>query len=190
MELPMKLPALVRQRALANGVAGQAWLDGLAEVVAALAEGWGLELGDALGGGTASYVVGATDRSGRACVLKVGMPLDLDDAEAFARSVRVHQLAQGRGCAELVEHDASAPAMLLERLGQYLDERAMPYVGFWNATAATSRGFWRPLAVDVGLPTGADKAAWRAQYIATTWAVLGRPCGRAVIDRASALCDK
>ena len=38
MELPMKLPALVRQRALANGVAGQAWLDGLAEVVAALAE--------------------------------------------------------------------------------------------------------------------------------------------------------
>ena len=118
------------------------------------------------------------------------MPLDMDDADAFARSVRVHQLAQGRGCAELVEHDASAPAMLLERLGPNLHELAMPLRRVLDAIATTLRGFWRPVAADVGLPTGADKAAWLAQYIATTWAVLGRPCGRAVIDRALALCEK
>ena len=80
--------------------------------------------------------------------------------------------------------------MLLERLGPNLHERAMPLRRVLDAIATTLRGFWRPLAVDVGLPTGADKAAWLAQYIATTSAVLGRPCGRAVIDRASALCEK
>ena len=190
MELPLKVPVLVRQRALANGVAGQGWLDGLPEVVAALAERWGLELGDALGGGTASFVVAATDASGRACVLKVGMPLDMDDGDAFARSVRVHQLANGRGCAELLDHDSSGPAMLLERLGPNLDELAMPLPQVLDAIAKTLRDFWGPVAPDVGLPTGADKATWLADYIATTWAALGRPCSRPVVDRAIALCEK
>ena len=190
MELPLKVPVLVRQRALANGVAGQGWLDGLPEVVAALAERWGLELGDALGGGTASFVVAATDASGRACVLKVGMPLDMDDGDAFARSVRVHQLANGRGCAELLDHDSSGPAMLLERLGPNLDELAMPLPQVLDVIVTTLRAFWRPVPPEEGLPSGADQAAWLADYIATTWAALGRPCSRPVVDRAIALCEK
>jgi streptomycin 6-kinase len=190
MELPLNVPALVRQRALANGVAGQGWLDGLPDVVAALAKRWDLELGEALGGGTASYVVAATNGSGRACVLKVGMPLDMDEGDAFARSVRVHELANGRGCAELLAHDTSAPAMLLERLGPNLDDLAMPLPRVLDTIATTLRDFWRPVAPDVGLPTGSDKAAWLAHYMATTWEALGRPCSRPVIHRALAFCEK
>ena len=50
------------------------------------------------------------------------MPLDMDEHDTFVRSVRAHQLAEGRGCAELLEHDMSVPAMLLERLGPNLAE--------------------------------------------------------------------
>ena len=67
---------------------------------------------------------------------------------------------------------------------------AMPLPQVLEATVTTLRDFWRPVAPDVGLPTGANKAAGLAQYIATTWAALGRPCRRAVIDRALALCEK
>ena len=85
-----------------NGAAGQRWLEALPDVVAGLALRWRLELGEAFGGGTAGYVVAATDDVGRACVLKVAMPLDMNEHDDFARSVHAHELAAGRGCAELL----------------------------------------------------------------------------------------
>lgn len=190
MELSFKVPVLVQLRALSNGVAGQAWLNGLPEVVAGLAERWGLELGEGLEGGTASYVVTATDGSGRACVLKVGMPLEMDDADAFTRSVRVHQLADGRGCAELLDHDPSVSAMLLERLGPNLEEVGLSLPEIFDAITTTLGEFWRPVGPEAALPTGADKAAWLARYITATWTALGCPCPQPVIDRALALCEK
>jgi streptomycin 6-kinase len=190
MEFSLRVPVLVQQRALANGVAGRAWLHALPEVVTVLAERWCLELEGALEGGTASYVVAATDNSGQRCVLKVGMPLEMDDSDAFGRSVKVHQLANGRGCAELLDHDLSAPAMLLERLGPNLDKLGMPLPAVFDAITTTLGQFWRPVGPEAGLPTGADKAAWLARYITATWTALGRPCPRAVIDRALALCEK
>jgi streptomycin 6-kinase len=135
-------------------------------------------------------VAAATDRSGRACVLKVAMPLETDDGDEFGRSVLVHQLADGRGCAELFDHDLAAPAMLLERLGPNLAELGLPLGQLLEAVATTLRQFWRPVAADCGLPTGADKAVWLAAYITTSWQELGRPCGREVIDRALAYCDE
>ncbi len=190
MEFPLSVPELVHQRALANGAAGRRWLERLPELVSALAARWDLRLGQTLDGGTASYVVTATDGVGRACVLKLGMPLDTDEPDAFARSVRVHQLADGRGCAKLFDHDLSIPAMLLERLGPNLHDLKLPLPRVLDVIAATLHDFWRPVGPDSHLPTGADKAAWLARYVDTTWMALGRPCDRAVIDRAIALCDR
>jgi len=102
----LDVPDLVVQRASRNGAAGQRWLARLPTVVAELADRWGLVLTVPFAGGTASYVVAATDASGRECVLKVAMPLDMNDREVFARSVRAHRLAAGRGCAQLLAHDA------------------------------------------------------------------------------------
>lgn len=155
-----------------------------------LRERWGLELGAPLHGGTASYVVTATDRSGRPCVLKVAMVLDMDEEKTFGRSVRVHQLAHGRGCAELLAYDHSARAMLLERLGANLDAVEMPLPQLLETIAVTLQSFWRPVAEDVDLPTGSEKAAWLARSITTSWEELGRPCDLEVIDRAVAYCDK
>jgi streptomycin 6-kinase len=201
----LEVPELVRQRAMANGRAGRQWLAGLPDAVRTLAERWDLDLetGTPFRGGTAGFVVAATDRSGRACVLKIAMPLDMEDREAFSRAVVVHRLAAGRGCAELLDHDPAVPAMLLERLGPNLDDLGMAVPRVLETVAATLRGFWRPVhdvGADLGagagagvagaLPTGAEKAAWLAGYVVRSWEELGRPCPRAVVDRAVAYCDE
>jgi len=173
---------------LATGAAGRAWLAELPELVSTLAEQWGLTLGAAFSGGTASYVTAATDSSGRACVLKVAMPQAVDGDDGFARSVRVHRLAGGRGCAELLAQHDGARAMLLERLGPNLDDLAMPLAQLLQTIASTLQTFWRPVDSGVDLPTGAAQAASLADHIESTWAALDEPCPRAVIDRALEYC--
>ena len=166
------------------------WLAELPHVVAELAQRWGLELGETFTGGTAGYVVAATDSSGRACVVKIAMPLDMNDRDTFARSVRAHELAAGQGCAEIYAHDASAPAMLLEHLGPNLAELGLAIPAILEAIAATLQSFWRPVTVDEGLRSGPDQARWLARYIAETWDDLGQPCERAVIDQALRFCAR
>jgi Transposase, Mutator family len=103
---PIDVPDLMRQRVSSNGAAGARWLADLPDVVADLSRRWGLTLGAAFSGGTAGYVVEATDSSGRACVLKITMPPDIDEHDSFVRSVRAHELAAGKGCAELLTPNA------------------------------------------------------------------------------------
>lgn len=188
---PLVVPELVRQRAAADGLAGRRWLDELPEVVAGLADRWGLELGQAFEGGTASFVAEATDPAGRACVLKVAMPLDSDAGDAFSRSVLVHRLAAGRGCVALLAHDEAAAAMLLERLGPNLHALGLPLLEVLEAIVRTLRTFWRPAdEAASALPSGADQAAWLADHITSSWDELGRPCPREVVDRAVACCEE
>ncbi len=184
----MRVPELVARRAMSNGVAGRRWLDGLPELVGALCERWDLELGESFDGGTAGFVTAATGPAGRACVLKVAMPLDMYEAAAFDRAVLTHRLADGRGCARLYEFDRSAPAMLLERLGPNLDDLGMPVARLLDTVAETLKSFWRPVPDDADLPTTVDQTEWLAGFITTTWTELGQPCERAVIDRALAYC--
>lgn len=186
----IEVAELVRQRAMANGVAGRRWLEELPGVVGALTDRWDLTLGRTFSGGTAGYVAEASDSSGRMCVLKVAMPLDSDEVDAFHRSVRAHQLAGGRGCVALLNSDPAAAAMLLERLGPNLDELGYSVPQILETIALTLGSFWRPITDDAELPTGGDKAAWLADYIVATWDELGRPCARGVIDQAVAYCDE
>ncbi|MDQ3106348.1 MAG: aminoglycoside phosphotransferase family protein [Actinomycetota bacterium] len=185
---PLVVPDLVRQRAMANGAAGIAWLDGLPDLVHLLTTQWDLELGPTLHGGTAAFVAAATDRKGRACVLKVAMALDLEGREAFDRSLVTHRLAGGRACAELLASDDATMALVLERLGPNLADLGLPLPQLLDIVAATLREFWRPVPADCGLPTGADKAAWLIDYVTRTWEELGRPCSPAVVDRAVDYC--
>ena len=184
------VPDLLAQRALHNGAAGRRWLDDLPHVVAELADRWGLVLGLAFAGGTAGYVVAATELTGRACVLKIAMPLDTDERDAFVRSVRAHQLAAGRGCAELFAHDDAVPAMLLERLGPNLAELGYSVPRILEAITDTLPAFWRPIGNDCALRSGPDQARWLARYIADTWTQIGQPCARSVIDHAVMLCGR
>lgn len=187
--MELDVPQLVRQRALSTGSSGRTWLDALPGLAAELAHQWELTLGNAFSGGTAACVVAAWDSRGQPCVLKIAMPLDMDDVGAFERSVFVHQLTEGHGCAKLLDHDIDARAMLLERLGPNLSELEYSIPRILDVVASTLQSFWRPAPDDDRLPTGADKAAWLSHYITTTWSDLDKPCRRRVIDRAVAYCD-
>lgn len=190
MAARLDVPRLVRERAVSSGSAGRRWLDELPDVVDTLAARWGLDHEDAIEGGTASFVAATVTADGSRCVLKVGMPLDAEEREAFARSVRVHQLAAGRGCARLLAHDLETSAMLLERLGPNLDELGMALPELLGTVVATLQTFWQPRDASIDLPTGADKAEWLARYITTLWHELDHPGDRRVIDRALDLCEK
>ena len=185
----MEVPALVRQRAMSN-TAGRRWLDDLDAAVAELCERWELQLGRSMSGGTASFVATAVDGARRSCVLKVVMPLDQDELDTFARSLVAHRLASGRGCARLLRHSTSPPAMLLERLGPNLHDLGMSVPDILSTVAHTVRSSWRAVPDPSGLMSGADKARWLATYIASTWELLGRPCDRAVIHRAEEYCSE
>jgi streptomycin 6-kinase len=186
----LQVSELARQRALASGAVGQRWLDELPAVVRSLAQDWDLQVGEVFTGGTSSYVAAAIDGGGRQVVLKLAMVLGDDDAELFRRSVAVHGLAGGRGCVALHRHDDERFALLLERLGPDLDALGMPVPELLDAVTATLREFWRPRVPGIELPTGADQASWLARHIERSWEGLGRPCERAVIDRALDCCER
>lgn len=186
----LDLPSLVRQRALSNGDVGARWLRELPDVVVALCDRWGLQLGRPYCGGTAGYVVAATNAAGLEVVVKVAMPLDDEEVACYRRSVLVHRLADGRGCARLLAHDDTVRAMLLERLGPNLDDLGLPLPRLLETVATTLRSFWQPIGDDVDVPTAADKAASLAEMIVLTWEQLNRPCEREVIDRAVGYCDQ
>lgn len=180
----------MRARALAHGAEGRRWLEELPERVAALALRWGLEIGPAYSGGTAGLVLAAADGGGRPCVLKVAMRLESDLEGAFGHAVRAHEIAAGRGCARIYEHDAAAGALLLERLGPSVADLDLPLPHLLEAIAATLCSFWRPLPEAEGLVTGAAKAVWLAEFVVAVWEELGRPCDRSIIDRALRYCDE
>lgn len=188
--MKLEVPELVRRRALSNGVAGRRWLDSLPEVVEALSNQWDVTVGSPFASGTAGYVAEAADSSGRACVVKVAMPLDMDEHDAFLRSITAHRLAAGRGCVVVLDSDASVPAMLMERLGPNLAELRYDVDRILATVATTLTSFWQPVDGARSLPTGADKAHWLATHIVSTWTELGEPCSRHVIERAIDYCDR
>ena len=185
------VPELVRQRALSRGGEGRAWLDALPTVLRSLEARWRLTLGRPMTGGTASLVVEATTDAGRLCVVKVFLPEHLvDDPLDFENTVVAHRIAAGRGCVRLLDHDPEERVLLLERLGPNLHTMDVDTDTVLDVVADTLLAFWRPVDRGVRLPTGADKARWLAEFIASTWTALDEPCPAAVVDRALALCTE
>jgi streptomycin 6-kinase len=183
VEVP-DLSDAVRRRALAYGEVGAQWLRNLRTIVEELERRWDITIGSTLGGGTAAYVAEATRSDGAAVVVKIAMPATIDGATAFAQTVRTYALSDGRGCARLLAHDADRSALLLERLGRNLDALALPVRRQLEVICGTVKQVWVHVPGDTPLPTGADKAEWLSDFIATTWEALGRPCSAQAIEVA------
>ncbi|HWE56024.1 MAG TPA: aminoglycoside phosphotransferase family protein [Acidimicrobiales bacterium] len=170
--------AVVRNKAAAAGALD--WLGSLPDLVADLAAEWALEIGEPMAGGTEAYVVTATLADGTEAVLKAMIP---DDPRASRREIAVLARADGRGCARLLRSDPDRGALLLERLGPSMSTFAFSFDRRLELLCDTATAFWRP-AVEIELPTGAEKAAWLSRFIEETWEALGRPCTSATIAHA------
>lgn len=173
----MNVPLPVRNKARILGATQ--WLDQLPQLVAALAEEWGLTPGRIYPDATEALVLEVEP----AAVLKLLLPRG--DA-CVEHEVRVLELADGQGCARLLRADVPRGALLLERLGRSLFDLGWPLPRRQEVICATVRQLWRPVRAS-GLPTGQEKARGLAQFIAQTWEELGHPCSRRPVDLALAL---
>lgn len=165
---------------------GRAWLAALPETVADLAAKWGLTLGDPLTGGTTSYVVAATMPTGARAVLKVALPPAIEGHAGFAAELTTLRVG-GSGYCRLFAQDAERRALLLERLGPSLHDRAVPLDERLTAIAATLGQAWVPAPPGVPLEDLREKGEWLAGFVERTWEATGRPCARRTVEVAAAL---
>jgi streptomycin 6-kinase len=179
-ELVIQVPEVVRKKAFAVG-AGE-WLDDLPLLVAGLEQEWGIAVGQAYSDSTEAFVAEATCGDGTAAVLKLLVPRSGDAAE---NEITVLRLTGGEGCARLLRDDALRGALLLERLGRSLYELGLPIRTRHEILCSTAARVWRP-ARGCGLPTGAEKGRWLAEFIEATWEELDHPCSERAIDHALA----
>lgn len=180
----LDVPDDVRRRVVADG--DGAWLDELPAIVASLALDWGLTLGGSLRGGVNALVLEATRLDGTAAVLKVSVP---GMRRELAFEATALSLADGAGCARLLHQDLDRDALLIERLGPPMYAVVPdPHVRHDLLCDIAAR-MWRPVAADVDLPTGADKASEYAELLPRLWEATGRPCSPATVDDALACLD-
>jgi streptomycin 6-kinase len=174
------VPAVVRNKARAAGA--EDWLERLPALVSSLETDWSITVGHPHEGGTEAFVADATRADGTPAVLKVLIPGTGNNASDEATVLR---LVGGDGCPVLYRYDPGEGALLMERLGRPMHELGLPLARRLEILCATAERIWRP-APDCGLPTGADKARWLADFIVTSWEELDRPCSEKTVDHALA----
>jgi streptomycin 6-kinase len=173
------IPAVVRNKALAAGAGS--WLDELPGLIASLERDWRITVGRPFPDATEAFVAEALPASpGPPSVLKLMIPRDGDHAR---NEITVLRLADGDGCARLLRADADRGALLLERLGRPLVQLGLPLARRHEILSAAAARLWRP-APGAGLPTGADKGRWLAEFITASWLELDRPCSARAVEYA------
>ena len=178
------MPPVVREKALAVGAG--AWLDALPPLVRSIELDWGLAVGRPYRDSTEAFVAEATCEDGTPAVLKLIVPRDDNAAAHEATALR---LAAGEGCPRLLRDDVKRGALLLERLGRSLHDLGLPIGRRHEILIGAAARVWRP-AAGCGLPTGAAKAAWLAEFIASIWEEVDRPCSECAVEHALQCADR
>lgn len=137
-----------------HGEAGRLWLRRLPALVEQCAARWSLKTGTPFAPLSYNYAVRAEGARGERLVLKIGVPVPELLSEMAAL-----RLMQGRGAVRLIDADAEAGALLLERL-----EPGTPLVALCEVDddAATKAAvsvmlkLWRPVPQEQRFPTVAD----------------------------------
>jgi streptomycin 6-kinase len=176
--MTLRVPDVVANAAAACGADG--WLRDLPRLVANLEAEWSISVERPYPHSTEAFVAEASLAEGTPAVLKLLIP---HNGAAARHEITMLQLAGGRGCVDLLRHDAARGALLLERLGPSLYDLGRPLTERLEILVATAATVWRP-AANSGLPTGADKARRMVDFVTTQWEELGHPCTEAAVDHA------
>lgn len=174
----IKIPNVVRNKAIALGA--EDWLTSLPSLIIEVEDRWNVTVGPSIEGGTESYVAEAVGEDGSQVILKLLIPR-ADDAAS--NEIKVLQIADGKGCVELLRSDEIMGALLMERLGPTLHDLALPIGERHEILCAAVEQLWRP-APNSGFQTGAEKGRWLIQFIFELWEELNHPCSERVIDHA------
>ena len=170
------------------------WIDELPDRIAALESAWSLRVvGPPYESATEAYVAPVVLDDGTAAVLKILLPWPEGPVNHERTVLR---LAGRNGLVRLLRDDETHDALLLEALGPPLDQLKLPTPHRHEIMCDTLSEFWRGVrgrAGDVaalGLPSGAEKAAWLADHITELAATLDGACTPAAIEHALACADR
>lgn len=176
----VQVPGLVRQRVMHLGQRGERWLAALPDVIAHLERAWSITVGQALGGGTGSYVAPARTAAGGAAILKIAIP-----EVGFADQLRVLSSAHGHGYVRLLAFDREREAMLLEALGPPMASLALPPERQIALLCQMLRQAWRaPRPVGLEVMPEDEKAGRLFRLVGRLWEGLGHPCSQRVVAEA------
>lgn len=179
-ERVVQVPGFVRQRVMHLGQRGEQWLAELPDVIAHLERAWLITVGQALAGGTGSYVALARTAESGDAILKIAIP-----EVGFADELRVLERAQGHGYVRLLAYDREREAMLLEALGPPMASLALPPEQKIARLCQMLRQAWQASRPDGLVVTPADeKAGQLARMVSRLWEDLGHPCSERVVNEA------
>jgi streptomycin 6-kinase len=179
-QAPGVVPGLVRQRVLHLGQQGERWLAELPDVIAHLERTWSITVGQALAGGTGSYVAPARTAEGGDAILKVAIP-----EVGFSDELRVLECAQGHGYVRLLAEDREREAMLLEALGPPMASLALPPQQQIALLCQMLHQAWQaPRPAGLVVTPADEKAGQLARMVSRSWEDLGHPCSERVVNEA------
>jgi streptomycin 6-kinase len=176
----VQVPGLVRQRVMHLGQRGEQWLAELPDVIAHLERTWSIRVGQALAGGTGSYVARARTAEGGDAILKVAIP-----EVGYADEVHVLASAQGHGYVRLLADDREREAMLLEALGPPMAPLALLPEQKIALLCQMLRQAWHaPRPAGLVVMPDDEKAGQLARTVSRLWEELGHPCSERVVNEA------
>lgn len=174
------VPEFVRQRVLHLGQRGERWLAELPDVIAHLERAWSITVGQALTGGTGSYVTRVRTAEGDDAILKIAIP-----EVGFADELRVLESAQGHGYVRLLAEDREREALLLEALGPPMASLALPPAQQIALLCQMLRQAWQAQRPPGLVVTPDDeKAGQLFRMVSRLWEDLGHPCSERVVSEA------
>ena len=145
-----------RRRIASFGEDGRRWLEDLPELLDRCSVRWRLQIGPPVDSLTYNYVAAAEMEDGRHIMLKLGVP-----RAELTREILALQNYKGRGSVRLIDADASAGVLLLERLspGSMLSEFGWKRDPEATRIAArVMKKLWRPVSTDHPFKTVAEWA--------------------------------
>ena len=180
------IPSTLRRSRTAGGESD--WLDDLPDLVQEMATRWSLSIGSSYDTfGMNALVVEATTADGQAAVLKIAPPTE---AAKLANEATVLRLADGDGCALLLDADLDRRALLLERLGPSMYELGIPRRERHELLLEAVLRLWRRVDPGVGLQRGSDYARSVIDRLPQVWEQSGRACSERVLADAIACAER
>ena len=180
------IPSTLRRSRTAGGESD--WLDDLPVLVQEMATRWSLSIGSSYDTfGMNALVVEATTADGQAAVLKMAPPTE---AAKLANEATVLRLADGDGCALLLDADLDRRALLLERLGPSMYELGIPRRERHELLLEAVQRLWRPVDPGVRLQPGSAYAQSVIDRLPQVWEQSGRACSERVLADAIACAER